>query len=116
MYDTLYSSPMFLGGPALNRLSAIVKRMGEDYLVLREHCRANEKLAFKVTPKCHKLMHLPLYASVVNPRFMQKYAEESFIGSTTKVWARSMKGRYKDAMQSTVLLKRSLALLLRMEF
>ena len=61
-------------------------------------------------------MHIPLYASVLNPRFVQNYAEESFIGSTTKVWHRSMFGPYKKVTQSTVLLKRSLALLLRLEF
>jgi len=53
---------------------------------LREDARVRGKLYWKVAPKMHKLQRTPLYATVMNPRWVQNYAEESLIGTTTWVW------------------------------
>ena len=82
---------------------------------LREDARVRGKLYWKVAPKMHKLQHTPLHATVMNPRWVQNYAEESLIGTTTRVWQKAMRGRYRAHAQSNVLLRRTLGLLLRLE-
>ena len=72
---------------------------------LRELARQNGWALWNVTPKVHKMQHLPFLASVINPRFVQNYAEESLIGTCTAIWARSVKGKYKTVAQKAVLAK-----------
>ncbi len=70
-------------------------------------------LFWRITPKVHKLMHLHLYAAVINPRWVQNYAEESLVGTTTRIWQRAMRGKYSDHVQSNVLIRRLVGLMLR---
>ena len=51
----------------------------------------------------------------MNPQWIQAYAEENLVGTTTQIWGQTMKGRYEDTVQSTVLIKRLVGLLLRIE-
>ena len=89
--------------------------MGLAYQELREISRLAGRMCFKVTPKVHKVQHLPLYSSCLNPRHVQNYAEESLIGTSTKIWARSVSGRHTQSVQPNVLVKKITGLLLRME-
>ena len=84
-------------------------------MILREMCRGRGILAWNVTPKMHMLQHLGSFPAKVNPRWLQNYMEESSVGTTTKVWSRSASGRYRRTVQKMVLLKRLVALMIRLE-
>ena len=106
---------MFVPKAKIDELREVVLTIGEHWLSLREFARRGNHLCWKVAPKTHKFQHLPLYASVLNPRFTQCYAEESLIGTTTAIWKRSMNRRYKKRVQHLVLLKPTLGFFLRLE-
>ena len=115
-YHILYTEGMFITDEGLAHLGIVTERFGCLYMRLREHARRGGLRLWKVTPKVHKMQHVPLHASVLNPRCVQNYAEESLIGTCTKIWARSVKSRYRRVVQSNVLAKRLVALLVRLEF
>ena len=68
-----------------------------------------------VRTKVHKMQHLPRFAGIINPRYVQCYGEESLIVTTVQVWKKCMRGRYDRHAQRNVLLKRITGLLLRYE-
>ena len=115
IYACLYGSPMIMTAEQKGTLRVHCLQFGTHMLVLREWGRNQQRLLFNVTPKVHKMQHLPFYADALNPRYVQCYGEESLIGTTAKVWKSSMSGRYQKRVQETVLLKRTLGLLLRFE-
>ena len=82
---------------------------------LREIARVKKWPLWNVTPKVHKMQHVPLLATVLNPRCVQNYAEESLIGTCTAIWARSVAGRYRSVVQRAVLAKKLVGLLLHFE-
>ena len=114
-YTILYGEPMFLQAPVLDRLQKVCDDFGLYYQRLRELSRRSGVLAFPVRPKVHKFLHIPSIAASINPRCCQCYAEESCVGTVAKTWAGSKKGRYLQSVQRVVLVKRLLALLLRIE-
>eukprot|EP00959_Pyramimonas_sp_CCMP1952_P273919 5725541-Pyramimonas_sp.AAC.1 len=83
---------MFMTDESLNKLGALVREFGVAYMKAREECRLRNRLCFKLTPKVHRYQHVPLYCGVLNVRFAQTYGEESLIGTTTKVWHKTMRG------------------------
>ena len=115
IYAVLYVEPMFLDAAAMARLRAACLSFGRCYQKLREVHRRASSFAFNVTPKIHKVQHLPLLASCVNPRYVQTYGEESLIGTSCRTYAGSMSGRYARTIQRTFLYKRLAALPLRFE-
>ena len=72
-------------------------------------------MAFPVTPKVHKIQHLPLQASLINPARVTNYSEEGCVGSCCRIFKASKFGRYFNRVQEVVLLKRLLGLFLRLE-
>ena len=54
-------------------------------------------------------------AKLLNPGEISCYADESSIGSTAKVWKRSLAGRHDQVNQRNVLAKRVLGVLVRLE-
>ena len=114
-YHIIYSQPMFMEPPAIQRIRVVCEEMGYSYQVVREHSRENAVLAFNVKPKAHKIQHVPMLCEIINPRCVQCYGEESLIGTTTKVYNRSMAGRYERGVQRVVLAKRLLGLFIRFE-
>lgn len=72
-------------------------------------------MAWQVTPKVHKMQHLPSMAKLLNPGEISCYMDEGSIGSTTKVWKRSLAGRHGEVNQRNVLAKRVLGVLVRLE-
>jgi len=115
MYDIMNYSPMFLDAQSLERFQTVVYDFGIALQRLRACALDNHDLSWQVRPTTHKAMHLPLMASVINPRLVSNYADESQIGTTTRVWKGSVSGRYKAHVQRIVLAKRWLAVLLRYE-
>ena len=88
---------------------------GLNYQWLRNVSRANNHPVALVRTKVHKMQHLPKFAQLINPIHVQCYGEESLIGTTAKVWRASMRNKYKDHAQRTVLIKRTTGVLLRFE-
>ena len=112
-YNILYAAPMFMPAESICKLNVACTDFGAAYLQCREHARAAGALAWPVRMKMHKMMHVPLMCRVINPVFVQRYAEESLIGTTAKVYKKSIAGRYHNVAQRNVLVKRLVALLLR---
>ena len=92
-----------------------VSKCGVAFQWCREYARRAGTLAYPVTPKVHKLQHVPLQASLINPAHVINYAEEGTVGSVCRVCNNSKFGRYKPNFQRVVLTKRLLGLLLRLE-
>ena len=82
---------------------------------LRGLCQEAGVFAWQVTPKMHALQHLASFPASLNPRWVQCYQEESGIGVTTAVWAKCAKGRYRKSIQRMVLMKRLVALVIRLQ-
>ena len=82
-YEILYATGRFLSDEELGRFKEVCERFGTNYQALREHSRVVKLLHFKVTPKVHKMQHLPLLSEVLNPRWVQNYCEESLVGTST---------------------------------
>ena len=115
MYTLLYQAPMFLTDDQELRFRTLVLDFGRPYTRLRELSRRSGVFGFSVTPKVHKVQHLPLLARCINPTRVQVYSEESMMGVVTKTWRGSARGRYKQHVQRIVLIKRLTGLLLRFE-
>ena len=110
----LWAGDMFLGEEQLGKLRAACLTFGANFQLLREDARAVHQLAWHTKSNVHKMQRAPLLAEVINPRCVQCYAEESLVGTTTKVWQKSARGRYKKVVQRAVLAKRLTALQLRL--
>jgi hypothetical protein len=113
-YSILYAAPRFPDDDVINRLRSVCTAFGEAFMWCREYSRRDGLLWWEITSKVHKMQHVPMMAKIINPRHLQCYASESLIGTTTKVWKRSMSGRYKKRVQKVVLTKRVLGVLLRL--
>ena len=115
LYNVVYNEPMFLPPDAQRRLREACLTFGACYQRLREAARLAGRCNYRVTPKVHKMQHLPLMGGFINPRCVQNYAEESLIGTATKTYKASMNGRHMGVAQVNFLAKRMVALLLRFE-
>lgn len=85
-YDIVYSQEIFMTDAAICDVKCVCVDFGTHFQLLRDHCRVNNILAFKLTPKVHKMQHIPMLCEILNPRCVQCYGEESLIGTTVKVW------------------------------
>ena len=115
LYNTLYASPMFPPGAEVDRIRQLCLDFGCAYQKMRELSRRAGKYAFNVTPKTHKVQHVPKLAACINPVRVQVYSEESMMGSVTKTWRGSKSGVYKHVVQRVVLIKQLTGMLLRFE-
>ena len=106
---------MFLDEHVVQRLRAMTDQIGEDWMALRAMSRESGHMRWAVTTKVHKMMHTWVYALALNPRYIQVYSEESLVGSVARVYSKSVAGRYAREVQTLVLLKRYLGLILRFE-
>ena len=106
---------LFLLAEEKVRLAKVVELFGVSFQWCREYSRRENVFAFEVTPKVHKTMHLPFIAVITNPGRNNNYAEESMVGSMTKVWKASKSGRYKRNVQLVTIMKRLLGVFMRLE-
>ena len=113
-YKILDSQPLFVSPDATMQLGVVCARFGSNYERCRSLCERRGILAFQITPKLHKMQHVPDQSRIFNPVRTSNYSYESFIGSTTQCWKRSLSGRYKRSSQRVVLIKRLVSVLLRM--
>ena len=115
MYDTLYHEGIFVSDMGQERLRTATLAFGREFQRARHHARRKGVLAWDTTPKVHKTQRLPLMSTVLNPTYVQIYDEESQMGTTGRVWKMSMSGRYQPHVQKTLMVKRIVAFLLRLE-
>ena len=104
---------MFMNAAQVSHIKDVCVAFGIDYQTCREQGRLAGHLVFPVRTKVHKMQHLQLCCEVINPIYVQCYAEESLIGTSTKVWKKPIAGRWKRVAQRNVLVKRLTALLIR---
>lgn len=114
-YRVLATSPMIMNDVHLSALAAAVDDMGVSLQGLRHAASLRNEFSWQVRPKCHKAMHLPFFAAIVNPYFLNCYIRESQVGTSQKVWRSCLSGKWGLHAQRTVLAKRFLGLLLRLE-
>ena len=114
-YQVLYTAGWFLTDEELTTLREHTEAFGVAYQRLRNLAASEGVLAWPVRPKAHNMQHAPELAGHLNPVKVQTYAEESSMGTTAKVYKKSMSGRYRGKVQVVVLCKRLTALWLRLE-
>ena len=114
-YELMYEAGVFMSASEVSELRRALLRLGASVMQLRELARQRRLLAWRITPKMHMVQHVAALAALINPRFVQNYCEESQVGSTTQVWSRSARGRYRRTVQRLVLVKRLVALVVRLE-
>ena len=114
-YAIVRGQGMFMAPASVRKLRQVCERFGSTFMQLRDQARENNWCAFQVTTKVHNMQHLPIMAKLLNPGEISCYADESSIGSTTKVWKRSLAGRHDQVNQRNVLAKRVLGVLVRLE-
>ena len=73
--------------------------------LLRNRAKEAEQLLWHIVHKTDYMQHFPAEARLINPRLVQCYIEESYIGKVSKIWASSKNGPHRDTIQRVVLLK-----------
>ena len=106
---------MFLSAEEHAAFTRVCVDLAEALQRLRHDADTRSQARWQIRPKMHKMCHLPLAASSINPRIVGCYADESHTGTCCKVWMRSLVGRYANSIQNTVLAKRLLAVVVRYE-
>ena len=114
-YSILYAADYFLSDVEKRALMQVLNKFSASLQQLRELARRQSVFAWQMTPKTHMINHFHCFSGVVNPRYLQNYEEESSVGTVAKVWKLSANGRYSRTVQRMVLLKRLVALMVRLE-
>ena len=114
-YEAVYAAGAVLTDAQLEEVRRIVRIFGASFQQLRNLSQTMAFLGWNITPKTHYFMHLPSSCALVNARFTHCYMDESAVGTITKIWSRSARGRYRRTIQRVVLLKRLVALFVRLE-
>ena len=110
----LYTSDMFLDDAALQRLDQCFRVLARHWQHLIFLSKRDYQNRWQITPKVHYSLHLASQARLINPRYVQNYAEESLIGRLTRMWGKSANGAYELVAQFTVLARYFVGLELRM--
>ena len=97
------------------QLKQICENIGALFMNLRHAASLVHQARWKISPKVHKTQHLHLYCEAINVRHIQCYTEESLVGSCAEIYQRAMRGRYFNDVQSNVLMRRFVALVLKIE-
>ena len=110
---TMYNAGMFLTSVEQRRLSQHVLRFGRHMQFCQSTAARDQEPLWHLTPKVHGLQHLPQQSKLINPRMLQNYIDEGFIGRVTKMWAASANGQYLSTIQNAVLMKLMIGLQLQ---
>ena len=113
-YVVLYGGDRFLTASEQNGVRRALSMLGACFQQLRNIAQERGLLAWNISPKTHMVQHFKDLCKIMNPRFLHNYAEESHIGTMTKMWARSAQGRYSGSVQKLSLVKRLVAVNVRM--
>ena len=114
-YDILGGQDLIMTPASLRKLRHTCTTFGQEFMRCREHARVQGLLSWQITTKVHKMQHIPAQARMLNPKHIACYIDESAIGTTTTVWKRSLKGKYKASASRNVFTKRVVVVLLRLE-
>ena len=101
----IYSSGAFFTPEELAAFDQATKGIGKYMQLLRKRAKGAKQLLWKIVPKTHYMQHFPDEARLINPRVVQCYIEESYIGKLAQIWASARNGPYKEATQFFALLK-----------
>ena len=101
----LNSSGVVLTQLQLDDLKMATEGIGKFMQLLRHKAKEQKQLLWHIVPKTHYMQHFPAEARLINPKVVQCYIEESYIGKVAKIWSSSKNGPHKDTIQRTVLLK-----------
>ena len=91
----MYSSAAFLTPEELAAFDQATKGIGKYMQLLRKRAKGAKQLLWKIVPKTHYMQHFPDEARLINPRVVQCYIEESYIGKLAQIWASARNGPYK---------------------
>ena len=115
LYQIMHESPMFVSADAQRRFDGHLLVIVVGMQRLRGLSEASGSQRWKISPKVHRVCHLDTYSKSCNPRCVACYADESHVGTMTTIWKKSIAGRHREHSQRTVLCKRWLAILLRIQ-
>ena len=101
----LNSSGVVLTQLQLDDLKVATEGVGKFMQLLRHRAKEQKQLLWHIVPKTHYMQHFPAEARLINPKVVQCYIEESYIGKVAKIWSSSKNGPHKDTIQRVVLLK-----------
>ena len=101
----IYTSSVFLTPEELDALDVATRGVGKFMQLLRRKAKEDKNLLWHITPKLHYMQHFPQEARLINPRLVQCYIEESYIGKMAQIWASSKNGQYRESIQYWALLK-----------
>ena len=111
----LDAADLFLTPEQLAHLETVTQELVTTFQHLRGLADAAGLFRFPIRPKAHRLCHVPFACASINLAKVTCYSDESHVGTLTKVWSKSIAGRYRPRAQANVLAKRWLSILLRME-
>ena len=111
----LFCSGTFLTPLRVDRLAEATEGVGKYMQLLRSRAKEAKQLLWHITPKTHYMQHFPAEARLINPRVVQCYIEESYIGKVAKIWASSKNGPHRETIQRLVLLKYFVWLVVEMD-
>ena len=100
-----YSTGTFFTEPELAAYRTATQGVGKYMQLLRSRAKAAKQLLWHTVPKTHYMQHFPDEARLINPRIVQCYIEESYIGKIAQLWASSKNGPYSETIQGLGLLK-----------
>ena len=113
-YIVLYEGDRFLSASEQNAVRRALSMLGACFQQFRNIAQSRGLLAWNISPKVHMQQHFKDLCKCMNPRCLQCYSEESHVGTMTKIWARSAQGRYAGSVQRMTLMKRLVAVNVRM--
>ena len=86
-------------------MHTLVHSVVVNYAWLARDACLSGALLYNIVPKVHYFVHMGEIASMINPRFLRTYVEESMIGRITAIYGGSKHGPYHATVQRTTLLK-----------
>jgi len=115
-YDIFYNSDYFLARAEVAALSKSLLRLGRNYQRLAVLSTDMGRLAWKQTPKLHYVVaHLATQSELVNPRYVQTYGSEGLVGKICLIYRASQSGPFHATLQTTILAKYRVGMVITFE-
>ena len=97
------------------RFQEVIVEIGNYHHGIRAICEARRFMVCQIKPKAHYLQHLATQGKLINPRAVQTYRAESFVGFVVNIWKGSVSGPYRRVVQRLVCIIFLVALLCELE-
>ena len=95
LYATMYSAGMFFTDDEKALFRAHLATLGRWMPEAQRLGSDRGDPVFTIFPKSHYAQHLDEQCDLINPRYVQNYMDEGFIGKITRVWASCLNGPWK---------------------